>query len=274
MPKISVNGATLYYEQEGNANETLIFGHSLLFNLRMFDSQVEFLKNNYTCIRFDFRGHGKSESTNNGYDLNTLTEDLIGLVKALNIENFHFIGFSMGGMVALRAAIKYPELIKSLILIDTSSEPEPKSGMIRNKAMLFVAKYFGLSPIAGKVMNMFFGDSFLQDPAHELIRELYLNYFLSNNRKGIIKAVKGILYRKGITNKLTLINRPTTILVGEEDILTDYKKAEVLQRNIRNSKLKVIPSAGHMSPVEEPEIVNSIIDDHLNEYYKNHARLI
>ncbi|MCX2745448.1 alpha/beta hydrolase [Mangrovivirga sp. M17] len=269
MPDISVNGTTLYYEQEGNEKETLVFGHSLLFNLRMFDSQVEYLKSKYTCIRFDFRGHGKSESTDNGYDLNTLTEDFAGLVQELNIGNCHFIGFSMGGMVALRAAIKYPELIKSLILIDTSSEPEPKSGMIRNKAMLFVAKYIGLAPIAGRVMKMFFGKSFLHDPERESTRELYSNYFKTNDRKGIVKAVKGVLYRKGITGKLKLINQPTTILVGEEDQLTDHQKAEILHRNIRNSKLEVIPRAAHMSPVEEPQIVNSIIDKHLRAFYQN-----
>lgn len=266
MPYLSLNGVKSYYEDEGNGKETLIFGHSMLFNLRMFDQQVEYLKNNYRCIRFDFRGHGKSESPVDGYDLDTLTEDAVELIKVLNCGPCRFIGFSMGGMVALRAALKYPDLINSLILIDTSSEHEPDSGMLRNKIMLFIARYFGLKPLANKVMNMFFGNHFLGNPDKKEIRTDYKKHFTANDRIGIVKAVKGVLFRKGITDKIRKIEQPTTIMVGEKDQLTRLDKAEILHASIDNSVLKVIPRAGHMSPVEEPEIVNTLIENHLESF--------
>jgi len=56
MPLITVNGAQLYYEEHGQGDKTIVFGHSMLFNLRMFDDQIEILKSNYRCILFDFRG--------------------------------------------------------------------------------------------------------------------------------------------------------------------------------------------------------------------------
>lgn len=263
MPYLTLNGVKTYYEDEGSGEETIIFGHSMLFNLRMFDEQVKFLKDDYRCIRYDFRGQGQSESPADGYDLDTLTEDFAELVNILQCGPCHFVGFSMGGMVALRAALRYPELIKSLVLIDTSSEAEPKSGMIRNKAMLFIAKHIGLQPLAGKVMSMFFGRDFLQDPARKESRRVWKNYFTANDRGGIVKAVKGVIYRESITDEIGKIGHPTTIMVGENDQLTDLNKAEIMNTKIKNSTVKVIPRAGHMSPVEEPDIVNTLLAGHL-----------
>jgi len=265
MPYTKINSTNLYFEEEGKGKETLVFGHSMLFNLRMFDSQVAFLKNNYRCVRFDFKGHGKSESTLTGYDLDSLAKDIVEFIKLRDCRQCHFIGFSMGGMVSLRIAIKYPELIKSLILIDTSSEPEPAHKMLKNKAMLFIAKYIGLKPITNQVMSLFFGSDFLKDPKRSTLREKWRNYFISNNRAGIVKAGKGVLFRKGISDKISQIKHPTTILVGANDELTDLSKANILHAGIENSSLEIIPRAGHMSPVEEPDIVNRIIKEHLKD---------
>ncbi len=266
MPYLTLNSVKIYYEDEGKGEQTLVFGHSMLFNLRMFDRQVEFLRNNYRCIRFDFRGHGKSASPLDGYDLDMLTEDFFELVQALKCGPCHFVGFSMGGMVALRVALKYPGLLRSLILIDTSSEPEPKSGMLRNKAMLLIAKYIGLKPLSNKVMQLFFGPKFLQDTERTELQSNWKNHFASNDRVGLAKAVKGVLFREGITDKIGAIKHPTTIMVGDQDQLTDLSKAEILHAQIQNSSLKIIPEAGHMSPVEEPEAVNALIEHHLKSF--------
>lgn len=267
MPFINVNNAKLYYEEEGSGDKVLVFGHSMLFNLRMFDQQVAHLKNEYRCIRFDFRGHGKSESTINGYDLDNLTEDAAELIKSLNCSPCHFIGFSMGGMVAMRIALKYPDLIQSLVLIDTSSEPQPKE--LKNTLMLFVAKNFGLKPISGQVLSMFFGKKFLEDPERKEERKIWKNHFENNNRKGLVKAVNGVLSRTGITEKLEMIKQPTTIMVGDKDQLTEVSISKILHSHINNSSMEIIPDAGHMSPVEEPDMVNSLISSHLEDYYKS-----
>ena len=263
MPYLKLSNAELYYEDEGKGAETLVFGHSMLFNLRMFDDQVDFLKENYRCIRFDFRGQGKSEITSDGYDLDYLAEETLELIKTLDCGPCHFVGFSMGGMVALRLACKHPEVIKSLILIDTSSEPEPSNFTFRNKTMLWVAKYGGLKLIANRVMTMFFGNDFLKDPDRKSVRKIWKNHYLANNRLGIIKVIKGVLSRRGVTEELYKIVCPSLIIIGEKDMLTDYGKAEIMRKQIENSSFKVIPRSGHMSPVEEPELVNAAIQEFL-----------
>jgi len=263
MPDIKLKAANLYYEDEGKGKETIVFGHSLMFSLRMFDDQVNFLKSAYRCVRFDFRGQGKSEVTPNGYDLDNLTEDVAELIRALGCNPCHFIGFSMGGMVALRLAVRYPELIKSLVLIDTSSEPEPTENMGKNKLMVWISRYLGMRLVANRIMSMFFGESFLMDLKRKELKKTWTNNLLANDRIGITRAVKGVLNRQGISEDLSRITLPTLILVGENDILTTYDKAEIMKKGIKNSELKVVPRAGHMSPVEEPDIVNDLIGEFL-----------
>ena len=151
MPKLQVNGANLHCEITGDGPETVVFAHGLLWSGQMFAAQVEALQERYRCITFDFRGQGQSEVTAVGYDLDSLTEDAWGVIKLLNAAPCHFVGLSMGGFVGMRLAIRYPELLKSLILLETSADPEPAENVGQYKMLNFVARWFGIRPVAGQI---------------------------------------------------------------------------------------------------------------------------
>ncbi|WP_201615991.1 alpha/beta fold hydrolase [Psychrobacter urativorans] len=131
MPHIQINNAKIYYEDsapDDTQKPVMVFAHGLLWSTRMYDMQVAHFQDNYRCIVFDFRGQGQSQITKDGYDMDTLTEDTIALLNGLNIDKCHFVGLSMGGFMAQRIAIKHPELLLSLILLETSADPEdPKT---------------------------------------------------------------------------------------------------------------------------------------------------
>jgi pimeloyl-ACP methyl ester carboxylesterase len=129
--------------------------------------------------------------------------------------------------------------------------------------MLWVAKHLGLKPLVNKILSMFFGPSFMKDPARKDLRTAWRNHFLANSRTGLVHTVKGVLWRKGITSDIPKIKVPTLILWGDHDFLTDKDKADIMHENIDKSELKIVPRAGHMSPVEEPVIVNNMINDFL-----------
>ncbi|MEM7105088.1 MAG: alpha/beta hydrolase [Bacteroidota bacterium] len=106
----------------------------------------------------------------------------------------------------------------------------------------------------------------MKDPSRKDLKTTWKNHFTSNHRIGIVKAVRGVVFRKGISDIIDRISQPTTIMVGEKDELTDVRKAEIMHSLIKDSVVKLMPRSGHMSPVEEPDIVNSLIEDHLNRY--------
>jgi len=263
MPYVQLKGANLYYEDEGHGEETIVFSHSLLFSLRMFDGLVNHLKDKYRCVSFDFRGQGKSEITRNGYDMDTLTGDAAELIQKLKCSPCHFLGFSMGGFVGMRLAIRHAELLKSLILVSTSSEPEALFSRLKFNLLALVGQSLGLQVVLNQVMPTMFGQSFLKDPHRKELKQAWENYFLANDRKGVAKAVKGVANREGVTNSLFSICLPTLIIAGEKDIATTPEKSGIMHDAIKGSLLKIIPRSGHMSPVEEPHIVNENLDSFL-----------
>ncbi len=264
MPSLTVNGATLHYEEHGSGTETLVFAHGLLCSNRMFDKQVESLKDRYRCITFDFRGQGQSEVTESGYDMDTLTLDALELIKALDCAPCHFLGLSMGGFVGMRLAIRHPSLLKSLILVDTTAETEPEENVPRYRMLNFLARWLSIRLVAGRVMKLLFGQKFLNDPKRAEERKTWHGHLVSNDRIGISRAVKAVIERKGVYQELHRITHPTLIIVGEQDVATPPEKAERMHRRIPHSKLAVIPGAGHTPTVEEPEEINRVLQDFLN----------
>src|SRR5260370_40162045 len=197
MPKFRVNGAELYYEEQGSGSETIFLAHGLLWSGRMFDKQVAMLKERYRCIAFDFRGQGQSEVTRDGYDMETLYQDTAALIEELHCAPCHFLGLSMGGFIGLRLAARRPELIRSLVLLETTADPEPGENIPRYKQLAFVARWIGPGVVPAPVMPLMFGQKFMTDPARAEERRLWRQRGSSNHRVGISRATLGVVTRKG-----------------------------------------------------------------------------
>jgi len=261
MPKVRVNGAELYYEDTGGEDKAnIVFSHGLLFSCRMFDEQVKVFQDRYRCIAYDHRGQGQSEITASGYDMETLYQDVVALIETLKIAPCHFVGLSMGGFMGMRLAARRPELLKSLILLETSADPEPSENIPRYRTLNLVARWLGLSLIANQVMPIVFAPKFLNDPLRAPLREQWKRRLIANHRIGITRAVKGVIERKGIYDEIGNITVPTLIMVGDHDVATVPAKSERIHERIANSKLVLIPNAGHSSTIEEPEFINQQID--------------
>ncbi|MDP4679169.1 MAG: alpha/beta hydrolase [Cyclobacteriaceae bacterium] len=229
MPKIKINGADLYYEIHGHGPETMLFSHGLLFSCKIFKAQVDFFKARYKCVIYDHRGQGQSEVTEQGYDIESIYQDAVELIRELSLGPCHMVGLSMGGFIAMRIAARNPELLKSLILIETSAEVEPNK--IKYNLLMTVTKILGISAVINKVMPILFAPTFLNDPDRkDLVHEW--KHELLSNKKTITNAVKGVIDRQSVLNELDNIHSPALIIVGDEDIATPAEKA-------KNIKLKI-----------------------------------
>lgn len=265
MPFLDVNGARLYYEDTGGSGEPIVFSHGLLWSGRMFDKQVAALKDRYRCISYDHRGQGQSDVWKvDAVDIETVYADAVGLIEKLGVGPCHFVGLSMGGFVGLRLAARRPDLLRSLVLMETSADPEPVENVPKYKRLNFIARWFGLGLVANPVMGIMFGRTFLEDPARAAEREDWKRR-LTGNRRDIWRAVNGVIQRRGVSVELSSIRTPTLVMVGEEDVATVPAKAERLHAAIAGSKLVKLPRGGHTSTVEEPELVNPALSSFLEE---------
>lgn len=266
MPHIQVNGATLYFEDsapEDQHKPVMVFAHGLLWSTRIYDEQVAYFKDDYRCIAFDFRGQGQSEISKDGYDLDTLTQDTVALLDALNIKTCHFVGLSMGGFVAQRIAIRYPERLLSQILIATSADPEDVNNVPKYLKLVNAIRWLGMKRVSKKVLPIMFGESFLSDKARKDECKSWLEQLKSNHKLGIIRASMGVIEREGTYEQLSAVTAPTLVVVGDEDAATPYPKAERLHFAIAGSKLSVLKGAGHTASVETPDKLNTAISQFL-----------
>ncbi|MEN2284235.1 alpha/beta hydrolase [Algoriphagus sp. SE2] len=264
MPHIIVNNVKLFYTDQGIGEETIVFSHGLLWSHKMFEAQVEFLSARFRVIAFDHRGQGESE-VKTPYDMDTLTEDAFLLIKSLCNKPVHFAGLSMGGFIGMRMAARHPEIVKSLILLETSANSEPVENLPKYKTLSSIVKWFGvIRPVAKKVMPIMFAESWLMNPINKEKVDFWKKELMSNH-KSITGPVEGVIYRKGVEEELKFITCPTMIIVGDEDVATRPEKAKFIQMGIPDSKLHRVPGAGHSSCIEKPKVINRLIGDWLIE---------
>jgi 3-oxoadipate enol-lactonase len=259
MPILQVNNTSIWYESHGEGPETIVFSHGLLWSGEMFHYQESYFKDRYRIITFDHRGQGKTPGKA-PYDMDTLSEDAIALIQTLCDRPVHFAGLSMGGFVGMRIAARRPDLIKSLILLETSAAGEALANVPKYGILNLIVRFLGIQPVVPAIKKIMFGESFLKDPAKREELSYWEGVLSANNPKTITKAVEGVIYRKPVLPELHRIKCPTLILTGEEDVATPIPKGQQIQQHIKGSTFVRIPKAGHSSTIETPEAVNKAIE--------------
>lgn len=262
MSKIQINGVQLNVFDTVSGEEPILFCHGLIWDHRLFEHQIEFLKPHYRCVAFDFRGQGQSEVCHEGYDMDSLTQDAREIIGTLELGPCHLVGLSMGGFVALRLAARYPDLVRSMTLLNTSAELEPNR--FKYNLLNLIARWFGIGVVASRVMPIMFGSTFLKDPAREAERRLYRQRMVANDRIGLSRAVKGVVDREAVISELKSIVAPTLVVACSEDKGTTPDKAATIHAKIAGSRLETVKAAGHTSTWEQPEAINLLIRDFLH----------
>lgn len=183
------------------------------------------------------------------------------MIEALGAVPCHFVGLSMGGFVGLRLAARRPELVRSLALLDSSAEGEDPANVPRYRLLNLIARLFGFRPVVGRVERILFGKTSIAE-RRDLVA-LWRARLLERDRRGVTRAVAGVIERDGVADELPRIRVPTLVLVGEEDTATTLEKAERLRDGIAGAELVVVPRSGHMSSIEAPELVTRALESFL-----------
>jgi len=261
MPELQVDDARLYYEDTGGAGPAIVFAHGLLWSTKMWRFQVAAFRDRFRCIAFDFRGQGRSEVTRAGYDMETLTLDAAELISRLVGGPVHFAGLSMGGFVGMRLAARRPELVRTLALLDTAADPEPRLNVPKYKLMTLLSRLLGPRALSGEAMKVMFAKPFLRDPARAELRQGLVEELVANDQTGQFRAIDGILYRKAVAAlELAKIHCPTLVISGAEDSAVVPARSRKLADQIPGAKFITIPRAGHTSTIEEPDAVNAALE--------------
>ncbi len=260
MPQVSTNDIATFYEDTGHGPPVvLIHGHSL--DLRLWDAQVAPLVDaGYRVVRYDVRGHGRSDAPATGYTWQNYSLDLRDLLDRLAIDApAHVVGLSMGGGIALQFAVDHPQRVASLVLVDSTVpgfdySPEYAQAV---EELVQAVRTEGPRPALERV--------WLTHPLLAGIRRFPQRFaFL----KRIVLAYPAQDYldeteypqpQWQVIDRLSEIRAPTLVLVGELD-LPDFRLiAEILAANVPTARQQVIPAAGHLPNLEQPQAFNEAL---------------
>jgi len=258
--KISANGIDINYTIEGEG-PWLTLSHSLACNLHMWDEEVRRLAKRYKVLRYDTRGHGASSAPAGAYSLDLLADDLHALLAALGVPATHFIGLSMGGMIGQTFALKYPGMFKSLALCDTTSRyPAEAAGLWADRIKTVEAQ--GMEPLVAPTLERWFTEPFrkMRPDVVEKVAAM-IRATPAQGYVGCSHAIPKI----NLTARLKEIRCPALVIVGENDAGTPVAMAEQIHQALPGSKLVIIPSAAHLSNLEQPDAFNRALGEFLDQ---------
>jgi pimeloyl-ACP methyl ester carboxylesterase len=268
MGEVEVNGVRLFYREAGSGPQTVVLSHSFLVDHRQFEAQIEALGSGYHVIAYDHRDHGRSARVGAPYDLAALVSDAEALFDALSVSPCHFVGLSTGGFVGMRLALRAPEQFRSLTLMDTSAEPEALRQRIRYRALLAVLGIAGVRPVLRSGMTAMFSRSFLRDPARQDEVAVWRQRIADNDPRALIRFSNAIFARDDVVERLRQLEVPTLVVVGEHDRPFPPERARTIAAAIPGAKLAVIPGAGHLSTIEQPEAVNDVLVPFIGDHQR------
>jgi 3-oxoadipate enol-lactonase len=252
--KIKANGINIHYELSGPASAPVVtLSHSLAVDLSMWDPQMKALTERYRVLRYDMRGHGGTDVSEGAYSLDELTADLHALLVALGIKQTHFIGLSIGGMIAQLFAVEHPGMISTLILCDTSSAL-PQEAKVLFEDRIRTAKTLGMEAHVEPTMERWFTKAFRSTPEADRVRTLIRR----TDPRGYIGGSRAIM-DLNLTGRLSSIRLPTLIIVGEDDPGTPVAAARTIHEKIKGSELVILKSASHLSNIEQAEAFNKAV---------------
>ena len=261
MPMIQANGIDLHYRFDGPVDgPPLVMSNSLASNLHMWDWQMPALTDRYRVLRYDSRGHGGSAVPPGPYSIDLLVQDARALMLGLGIPQARFVGLSKGGSVGQLLAAKHPEMVRALVLCDTTSFA---GGPAIWQPRIDAAAKGGMETVCAATLERWFTPAFRQSSpaAVEKVRQM----ILGTPAAGFVACCEA-LRDMNQTALLKGITAPTLIIVGKDDPGTPVAHSEVLHREIAGSRLLVLDDAAHFANVEQAGPFNAALRDFLDRH--------
>ena len=254
---INISDGNLFYQKKGNG-PPILFLHGLCLDHRMWEDQVNYFSDSFTCISIDLRGFGKSSVP--GSTPYSFHADINTLLDSLHIEEpVVLIALSMGGKAAVNFSLAYPHKTKALILADVAID-----GYNFEEFILKPIYDAGMQKGVDTANQLFldhplFSTAKSDSTVFKRLRDMILSY---SGWQWVHKNPIQSLTPPAI-DQLEKIKVPVLIITGEKDMRDFQQIADILHKNIKHSLKKQIPEAGHMSNMEKPVLFNSLVSDFL-----------
>ena len=274
--KVKANNINFYYETDGEAQNT-IFLHGMGDNCGMWWNQTKVFSDKYRYLMPDMRGVGKSDKTKGEYTVELMGQDMSEFWRyakmqiAQDLETHDqllaintlpvWIGYSMGGRVALQVAAMHPEYFKAIVLVSSGiglNKPAPEAAK-RREDMIALLQKNDMKKWAEMMTDAAFSPGFKQK--NPKAYDQYMKVKLQQKNDGLLNQMLGMA--KAGAPDLTRVKMPVLFIAGQNDQGFGPDAAKQAQAAIPGSKLVILPT-GHASPIEAPDQFNAAVTDFIS----------
>lgn len=249
-----LNTIDLAYAEAGQG-DPLVLIHGLGGSRRDWELQWPALTPHFRMVTPDLRGHGVSPRPPGPYRIGLFAADVAMLMRRIEARPAHVVGLSLGGAVAQQLALDAPELVRSLVLVNTAASFVSDGWRRRLMGVQrFAATYFrGMDKVAADVAQRLFPHEEQAPLRNEATARLSVN--APSAYRNSLMAIA----RFNAIDQLSSITCPTLVISGDTDYAVPMSVKERLAGGLPNSRLVVIPHSGHATPMDQPEAFNKLV---------------
>ena len=237
----------------------VMFANSLGTDLRVWDQLVPLLPQSWRVVRYDKRGHGLSDCPNGPYKIETLAQDAAAIADGLGLRDITFVGLSIGGLIGQELALVRPDLLKSLVLMDTAAKiGTPTLWQDRIAAL----RQDGLLAMSDAILMRWFTPAYQNQPA---LLAPWRNMVARTPLEGYLACCHA-LAEADLTHRIGALRLPILALVGAQDLATTPALVRATAA-ICSADYHEIQGAGHLPCVEAPQETARLIVQFVKEQH-------
>ena len=255
MPYAPSKGRDIFYEDTGGDKPAIIFSHGLLMDHTMFAPQVAALRDRFRCLSWDERGHGRTATdVAEPFTYYDSADDCVAVLRHAGVARAVLAGMSQGGYLSLRVALRQPEMVRALILIDTQAGLEDPGKLPGYNAMVTDWATNGLSEqTAAIIAHIILGDGW--DGTQE-----WKETWRGMRPVNVIASFEALATRDDISDRVSEIEVPALVIHGDADIAIELPRAKAMRASLPSAApMVLIAGAGHASNLTHSEPVNAAI---------------
>jgi 3-oxoadipate enol-lactonase len=255
--QIRVRDVELFYERAG-AGPPLLLLHGLGSSTADWSLQLPAFAPHFEVLALDARGHGRSSKPPGPYSVPMLAADTAAFLEALAIPAAHVLGLSMGGMIGLQLALDRPDLVQSLVVVNSAPELTARTWREKLRVAQRLALVHLLSP---RGVGRFLSRRLFPRPEQAPLRALMAARYAQNDRRAYLAAMRALI-NWSVMDRLSDLRCPTLVVAGDQDYTPPAYK-ETYAAQIPDARLVVIEDSRHATPIDQPERFNQVVLDFL-----------
>ena len=257
MPMCTLGDIQVYYEITGSGPPLLLI-HGLGSSTRDWEFQVPALTPQFQVITADLRGHGRSAKPRGRYRIPQFADDMAALLRTLGAAPAHVVGLSLGGMVALELALRCPDLVRSLVIINSGPEAPAQTWRERLGLVSVYLRRVATVRLRGmRALGEALGGQLLPEPGQAALRRTFVERWAANDRRAYLAAL-GAIGGWSTRQRLPALRCPSLVVSADADYTSVAYKAAYCAM-IPHGELAVIAGSRHLTPIDRPDELNASI---------------